>query len=88
MPIELSQEDRKAAIASVRRYAEEHFDESLGELAAGLLLDFVLEEIGPSIYNGAVRDAQARMQSHLGELDLDVHEEEFQYSLNQGWKRS
>lgn len=39
----------------------------------------MLEEIGPSIYNKAVSDAQNRLQARVGELDFEVHEEEFVY---------
>jgi hypothetical protein len=31
------------------------------------------------IYNRAVADAQERLQARVMELDIDVHEEEFQY---------
>lgn len=87
MPIELDQDTRAAAIASIKRYAEENLDDPLGDLAAGLLLDFFLEEIAPSVYNRAVRDAQQHLQARIMELDLDVNEEEFRYSRQQGWDR-
>jgi uncharacterized protein (DUF2164 family) len=54
-------------------------DEPIGNVAAGGLLGFLLEEIGPSIYNQAVRDVQERLQLRVSELDLDVHEDEFGY---------
>lgn len=46
---------------------------------AGGLLGFLLAEIGPSIYNQAVADAQQRLHERVTELDIDVHEEEFDY---------
>ena len=54
-------------------------EESIGNIAAGALLGFILEEIGPSIYNQAVADVQERLQARVSELDLEVHEEEFAY---------
>ena len=54
-------------------------DEPIGNVAAGGLLGFFLEEIGPSIYNKAVADVQERLQARISELDLEVHEEPFQY---------
>ena len=51
----------------------------IGNVAAGGLLGFFLEEIGPSIYNKGVADAQERMQARVSELDFEVHEEEFAY---------
>lgn len=79
MAIELSKEARQATIASIERYFRENMEEPIGNLAAGALLNFFLEEIGPSIYNQAVADAQLRLQARVAELDIEVHEEEFRY---------
>ena len=79
MAIELSKEDREQAIASIQRYFEENMDEKIGNIAAAGLLGFLLEEIGPSIYNKAVADVQDRLQQRVAEVDIDVHEDEFAY---------
>lgn len=79
MPIELSKEARTEAIASIERYFRANMDEPIGNIAAGALLGFFLEEVGPSIYNKAVADAQERLQARVLELDIEVHEDEFQY---------
>ena len=47
MAITLSPETRQRLIASLKRYAAENLDEELGDLKAGLLLDYCLTEIGP-----------------------------------------
>jgi uncharacterized protein (DUF2164 family) len=79
MTIELSKEDRQQAVASIERYFRENMEEKIGNVAAGGLLGFFLEEIGPSIYNKGVADAQERLQARVAELDFEVHEDEFQY---------
>lgn len=79
MPIELSKEARQQAIVSIERYFREHMDEPIGNLAAGGLLNFFLNEIGPCVYNRAVADAQERLLARVQELDIDVHEDEFGY---------
>jgi len=79
MPIELPKDTRAQAIASIERWCREHLDEPIGNVAAGGLLGFFLEEIGPSIYNQAVADVQERLQARVAELDFEVHEEEFGY---------
>ena len=79
MPIELSKELRTQAIQSIERYFRENMDEPIGNIAAGALLGFMLEEIGPTIYNKAVADVQERLQMRVSELDLEVHEDEFAY---------
>lgn len=79
MSIELSRDASKAAITSIQRYFAENMDDEIGSLEAGALLGFFLKEIGPAIYNQAVSDAQARMQARVMELDIEIHEDEFQY---------
>lgn len=79
MTIELSKEARKEAIASIERYFRENMEEPIGNIAAGALLGFFVEEIGPLIFNRAVADVQERLQARVNELDLEVHEDEFQY---------
>lgn len=77
MPIELPKDTRAQAVASIERWFREHMDEPIGNVAAGGLLGFFLEEIGPSIYNQAVADVQERLQARVAELDIEVHEDEF-----------
>lgn len=79
MTIELTKEDRAQAVASIERYFRENMEEKIGNIAASGLLGFILEEIGPSIYNRGVADAQERIQARVSDLDFEVHEEEFSY---------
>lgn len=79
MAIELERGVRDTAIASIQRYFDQNMEERIGNIAAGALLGFILEEIGPSIYNQAVAEVQERLQTRVSELDLEVHEEEFSY---------
>lgn len=88
MSIELSKQVRGDAIASIQRYFEEHMTEPIGELPAGLLLNFFVEEIGPAIYNQAVADSQSRMQQRVADLDGELYEEAFQYWPKVRAKRS
>ena len=79
MAIELSVEQRKQAMASIERYLRENTDEEIGSIAAGALLGYFLEELGPLVYNRAVAEVQERLQARVMEVDIDVHEDEFQY---------
>ena len=79
MNMELPKPIRAAAIASIQRYFSENMPEPIGELPAGLLLNYFLEEIGPLIYNRAIADAQARMQEHVVDLNGQLFADEFQY---------
>jgi uncharacterized protein (DUF2164 family) len=86
MSIELTKQARTEAIASIERYfkenLEQYMDQRLGNIAAEALLDFFVKEIGPTVYNKAVADAQEKLQARVMELDIEIQEEEFQY-----WKK-
>ncbi len=79
MTIELSKEDRAQAMASIERYFLDNFEQKIGNISAGALLGFILEEIGPSIYNRAVSDAKERMLMRVEDLEYEVREDEFRY---------
>lgn len=82
MAIEFSPDVRKHLIGSIKQYFTEKLEQDIGDLKSSLLLDFILKEIGPVIYNGAIADAQTRMQEMVSELDGTCHKPEFTY-----WKR-
>lgn len=82
MTIELPRELRAQAIESIERYFEAELDQRIGNIAAGALLGFFLEEVGPLIYNQTVRAVQDKLLERTQELDLEFHEDEFSY-----WRR-
>lgn len=80
--IVIPDEARKQAIASLKRYAAEHLDEEFGDLKAGLLLDFILQELGPTVYNQAVAEARAFFEERAADLDGVCYRAEFPYWSN------
>lgn len=82
MTIKLSKENEERLLSSIQRFFNEHMDEDVGTLRSKLLLDFCLKEIGASIYNQAIADAQTHLQDRVAELDISCHEDEFSY-----WKK-
>jgi uncharacterized protein (DUF2164 family) len=83
MPITLSDDKSKTSIASIRRYFGERLDQDIGDLKARLLLEFFLEEIGPSVYNDAISDAQTYLRDRVADLEGACFAPEFSY-----WPRS
>jgi len=79
MPIELNRQQRTDAIASLKRYFEENLPEPIGDLPAGMLLDYILEEVGPLVYNQAISDAQSRLSSVVADLTGDLYEKPLVY---------
>lgn len=76
--LELTKQQRADAIASMQRYFEENL-EPIGDMPAGLLLSFFIEEIGPAIYNLAIADAQTRLTQRVTDLNGELFSDEFQY---------
>lgn len=87
MPLQLSPEAQQQAIASLERYFREHMDEPIGNVAAGGLLKFFVEEIGPAVYNQGVADAQEALQQRVAELDVEVYHEAFTYWSQRGRRK-
>lgn len=76
---ELDRQVRAEAVASLQRYFAENMPEPLGDLPAGMLLDFFLAEVGPLVYNASIGEAQARMLRYVGDLTGDLYEKPFGY---------
>ena len=83
MPIPLDKDTTAKALSSLRRYCAEELDVELRELPAQLFLEFILTEIGPSIYNQALGDAQSFLRDRVADLEDACHQPEFGY-----WNRS
>jgi uncharacterized protein (DUF2164 family) len=69
MAIKLSPEITRQLQESIKRYFAEHLDQDIGDLKAGLVLDYCLKEIGPAVYNRAIADAQAHFQDRIADLE-------------------
>jgi uncharacterized protein (DUF2164 family) len=85
--MELNRQQRTDAIASLKRYFDENLPEPIGDLPAGMLLDYILEEIGPLVYNQAISDAQSRLSSVVADLNGDLYEKPLAYWPAQDAKR-
>jgi uncharacterized protein (DUF2164 family) len=79
MAIALSPDDRKQALASLRRFCGDELEADLSDIQVTALLEFMLKEIGPAVYNGAIADAQAFLRARLGDLEATCYEPEFSY---------
>ena len=84
--IELPKQAKADAIASIERDFADNLEQRIGNIAAGGLLSFFIEEIDPSIYYQAVADVQKSLPPRVNELklplqevDIEVHQEEFGY---------
>lgn len=70
----LSQEARERCVQEITSYFLDERDEEIGLIAAEDMLDFILQSIGPEIYNKAVEDSKgvlaAQLESMVVEMEL------------------
>ncbi|MEO1303408.1 MAG: DUF2164 domain-containing protein [Pseudomonadota bacterium] len=71
--IKLSDERRERLIGQLQTLFQSEFDETLSEFRAEQVLDLMLTTLGPGIYNQAVQDVRAHLQSKLDDLDGEVY---------------
>jgi uncharacterized protein (DUF2164 family) len=67
-PINLSKELKKQAIDEIKKYFLEKREEEIGQLAAELLFDVMIEKVGAAIYNQGIRDAHTFMSEKIEDL--------------------
>lgn len=79
MTIKLSRDAAKQLRGSIKRYVAENLEQDIGDLKADGLLDFFLKEIGPSVYNQAIADAQQYFQERAIDLEGVCFVREFGY---------
>jgi uncharacterized protein (DUF2164 family) len=88
MSIRLSDDKTKTSLESIKRYFRERLDQDIGDLKARLMLEFFLEEIGPSVYNDAISDAQAYLRDRVADLEGACFAAEFSYWPRAAVRRS
>jgi len=71
--IQLSEARRERLIGQLQTLFRAEFDENLSEFRAGEILDLMLTTLGPGIYNQAVQDVRAHLQTKLDDLDGEVY---------------
>lgn len=66
--LSLSKEKRDVMVSEIKKYFRNERGEDIGDLAAGLLLNFITEKIAPEFYNKGVYDAYGYMSERLEEM--------------------
>ena len=82
MTIKLNPKTEGHLLGSIKQFFLEELDDDIGDLKARLVLDFFLREMGPSIYNQAIADAQRTLETAVSDLSGVRYEPEFDY-----WKK-
>ncbi len=68
MEIELKKEVREGLVEGLKEFFWKERDEEITNLGAVLILDYILNNIGPHIYNKAIEDSYAYMYERIEDL--------------------
>lgn len=79
MAFSLTPEDRKFALASLERFCTDELELEASGIQVAQLLDFILKEIAPTVYNTGVADSQAFIRARLADLEATCYEAPFTY---------
>jgi uncharacterized protein (DUF2164 family) len=66
--IKITKEQQDEMIAAIKHYFLKNREEEMGDLQAGLVLDFILEELAPEFYNQGVSDSYTYMKDTIEDL--------------------
>lgn len=66
--IELSRERRGEMISDIRSYFKREREEEIGQLAAGMVLDFIVKELAPEFYNQGVEDSYRYLTDRVEDM--------------------
>lgn len=66
--IQLSKEDKELMIRKIKEFFLKERDEEIGDLAASLLLDFIVENFAATFYNQGIQDCIVFMKDKLDDL--------------------
>lgn len=68
--IKLTKEKRDDMASAIKSYYSREREEEIGDLAAGLMLDFIIEKLAPEFYNQGVYDSYKYMEDKIEDLLL------------------
>jgi len=71
--IKIPREEKIEIINDVKAYFEEERAETIGDLAAEQLIDFMITHLGPYMYNKALMDARALINEKMNQIEDDLY---------------
>ena len=66
--IKVTIDQRDEMISAIKQYFLKEREEDIGDLRAGLMLDFILKELAPEFYNQGVSDSYTYLQDMTEDL--------------------
>jgi len=66
-------EDQKDNVKNqLIRFFDKELDEEIGVIAAESILNFFLQQVGPTLYNQGVSDAKLALEKRIEDLNYDL----------------
>lgn len=69
----IQREHKLQMVENIQQYFQKNTDYEMGNIEAEELLDLVLEEMAPIIYNQAIQDARKVMQKQIASLEEELY---------------
>ena len=66
--IELTKEKKKEMTEAIKYYFLKEREEEIGDLASGLILEFIIEKLAPEFYNQGVYDSYKYMELKIEDI--------------------
>ena len=73
IPIKLPREEKERIIGSLISYYQLERSEELGSIGAEQIVDFMLREIAPYVYNRAIHDARQVVLEKSASLEEELY---------------
>lgn len=69
----IPREQKELLVRNIQSYIDVEWSESIGELAATNLLEYVIKQVGPILYNDAVKDARTVVLQQMERVDEEIY---------------
>ena len=79
MATELSKEEKAAIIPSIQKFCREELEVEIGDMRAGIMLNYIMKEIAPFAYNKGVKDAESYFRGKVEDLSATCFEDGLTY---------
>jgi uncharacterized protein (DUF2164 family) len=71
--MKLPKEQKEQLVLHIQQFFELERSETIGTIAAEQLLDFMIKEIGPHVYNSAINDARKTVLERMQSLEDELY---------------
>lgn len=73
LPLKLPREQKQQITSSIQDYLDTELSIEIGQLASENLLDFMLKELSPYIYNQAIADARKVIDQKMVSIEEEMY---------------